>query len=78
MGTPINRLMFGITIFMFLLSTCYWWVSVINIALKIRRVVYLNDLITWESVFPLFNAVVYINVGKSAQNILFNYTNVTI
>ena len=56
---------------MFLLSSCYWLVSVVNIALKIRRIVHITDLVKWESIFPLFNAIIYLNVSSPPLPELF-------
>ena len=59
----INRFMFGITIFMFTMSTAYWVLSLINIVTMIQRVVHLKRLIPWATLYPLFNAVVMVNVS---------------
>ena len=63
-----NMFTFGMTLFMFALSTAYWASSIANLVAKIRSILIdpsqrsTNDIITYHL---LFNAIILINVSLS-------------
>ncbi|KAL5485978.1 hypothetical protein ACEPAI_7022 [Sanghuangporus weigelae] len=62
--TKANKIMFGITIFMFLLSTAFWTASVANFiaTLNIFYVSSSEQSSVWFMLFPLFNALLLVNI----------------
>ena len=73
-----NKLMFSITIFMFLLSTAFWVSSVGN---EISTIVVFfssspDRLTVWSSLFTLFNALTLINVRTCIELIALTYLKI--
>ena len=73
-----NKLMFSITIFMFLLSTAFWVSSVGN---EISTIVVFfssspDRLTVWSSLFTLFNALTLINVRICIELIALTYLKI--
>ncbi|KAL5526600.1 hypothetical protein ACEPAF_8324 [Sanghuangporus sanghuang] len=61
--TKANKIMFGMTIFMFLLSTAFWTASVANLiaTLNIFYASSPEQSSEWFMLFPLFNALLLVN-----------------
>ncbi|KAL5526598.1 hypothetical protein ACEPAF_8322 [Sanghuangporus sanghuang] len=61
--TKANKIMFGMTIFMFLLSTVFWTASVANLiaTLNIFYASSPEQSSEWFMLFPLFNALLLVN-----------------
>ena len=61
-----HKFMFGVTVFMFLLSTAYWTVSLGNLIDTINTYFSSNPnrLTIWSNLFPLFNSLLLINVSE--------------
>lgn len=70
-----NMFTFGVTLFMFALSTAYWAASVANLIAKIQSIVIdpsersTDDIITYHL---LFNAVILINVSLQYDQSIFH------